>query len=260
MNTMLRRLTQPGIEAFRAWLADLKQQPRLAPPLSLLNDPATSEPIRPDTPIEGRTFATRFDAASYLVDRLDAASIVNPESDAGLWAWLSLFYIDQLCPKKADASRNVRAIASYIPEIGITRRYYRHLLMGPTMLYLAHRTQPERLRALLCSPVHVSTAETYRLFIEHPALIASPASLEVATRLYFDPRTGKLKRGSGSKDGAGCRQFVRFLQQIDCTFDLGAITALDLFLMLPRVFSRFDNAPTLFASQALEMPPESVTK
>lgn len=235
----LRRFTASGIAEFSAYLGHLKETPTLDPPLRLLDDAAASEPFQPEVDVEPQTFASRFEAAQYLAHKLDVPGIVSPERDAGLWAWLSLFYFDQVCPERSDGTRIARALPNYIPEVGMSRRYYRHLLMGPATLYLAHRDDPQRLRALLYGPLHVGTAETYRLFVEHSSLVASSAAVAVATTLYFDPSKNKLKRGAGTKDSGGCRRLVAFLQQIDCTFDLGALSDHGLLDMLPREFAKY---------------------
>lgn len=235
----LRRLTSAGVDDFSAWVGRLNETPTLGPPLRLLADNATSELIQPDIDIEQQAFTNRFDAARYLAEKLTVPGVVNLERDVGLWAWLTLFYFDQLCPQRADGTRKVRALSNYIPEVGMSRRYYRHLLMGPTLMYSAHIRDPECLRALLYGPLHVGTAETYRLFVENSSLVASTAAVGVATTLYFDSRNNKLKRGAGSKERGGCRRLIAFLQQVDCTFDLGAVSRLTLLGMLPREFSKY---------------------
>lgn len=235
----LRRLTNAGVGDFNAWLGRLKDAPALDPPLRLLTDDVTSESFQPEIDVEQQTFANRFGAARYLANKLAVPGVMNPERDVGLWAWLTLFYFDQLCPKRADGTRTVRALANYVPEVGMSRRYYRHLLMGPVLMYLAHIREPECLRALLYGPLHVGTAETYRLFVENSSLVASTAAVGVATMLYFDSKNDKLKRGAGSKESGGCRRLIAFLQQVDCTFDLGAVSRFTLIGMLPREFSKY---------------------
>lgn len=238
----LRRLTAPGIDAFAAYLTQLAAVPTLDPPTRLLAEVGSSEEIKGDTDLEERTFSTRFEAASYLSGKLAEAEIENWERDAGLWAWMTLFYFDQVCPRDHTGARSVKEQARYIPQIDVSRRYYRHMLLGPVSMYRAHTDHPERLLALLSSPMHVATAETYRLFIENPSLIACKAIVEVATELYYDPQQSKVRRGAGSKDAGGCRRLIDFLQQIDCTFDLPELTKDRLTQMLPAEFRRFTAA------------------
>jgi hypothetical protein len=87
--------------------------------------------------------------------------------------------------------------------------------------------------------VSVATSETYRLFIENPALISCRAAVAVATHLYYDPTRGRLRRGAGAKGNGGCRRLVMVLQQFDCTFDLPMLTKEGLLELLPQEFERF---------------------
>jgi hypothetical protein len=235
----LHRLTADGIAQFASYLTQLKAEPTLPPPAHLLTEAGASEPIGADVEVEDKAFATRFDAAAYLDIKLTASGLPSPERDAGLWAWLALFYFDQLCPTGKAGARKVGEQARYIPQINVPRRFYRHMLAGPLVMYRAHADDPKRLLALLSNPMDVATSETYRLFIENTSLIACKAVVEVATWLYYDRARCKLKRGAGSKDAGGCRRLIEYLQQIDCTFDLPILTKERLAGMLPKEFSRF---------------------
>ena len=235
----LARLTASGLDAFAAYLARLAEQPSLDPPLRLLADPGASEPVPGDIEVEDKVFATRFEAAAYLHTQLAASRLRNWNRDAGLWAWLALYYFDQVCPRGAQRSRRVGETARYIPQVDVSRRAYRHTLLGPVTMYHAHADNPERLRGLLSSPMHTATAVTYVLFMENPTLVSCNAIVELATDLYYDPAKGTLRRGAGSRDSGGCRRLIEFLQQIDCTYDLAALDKERLIEMLPREFHRF---------------------
>jgi hypothetical protein len=235
----IRRFTAEGLSQFGAYLGNLRADHQLEPPFYLLADPNASESIDVDGEVENKPFAARFEAAAYLSEKLATTGIQDLDRDAGLWAWLTLFYFDQLCPAAKGGARKVGELARYIPLIETSRRYYRHMLMGPVMMYRAHIDRPNRLLALLSNPMSVATSETYRLFIENPTLIACRAVVDVATWLYYDSARGKLKRGAGSKDAGGCRRLVEYLQQIDCTYDLPIMTKDRLSGMLPSEFRRF---------------------
>jgi hypothetical protein len=234
----LRRLTPNGIAQFTAYLTNLKTDPSLAPPKHLLSEDGASEPVGAEVELEERSFATRLNVAKYLDEMLSPAKLPQIERDVGLWTWLTLFYFDQLCPP-GRSGRKVFEHARYVPQVDMSRRYYRHMLLGPWMMFIAHRDRPERLLALLSNPLDVATSETYRLFIENPSLIACTAVVETATWLYFDYERSRLKRGAGSKDAGGCRRLIEFLQQIDCTFDLPILTQAGLSKLLPDEFKRF---------------------
>jgi hypothetical protein len=235
---ILRRMTNAGMDAFRAWLTQVKSEPSLAAPHWLLTDLPYSEELPVQIEIEPREFSNRLEAAQYLDAKLSNSGLTGIDRDPGLWAWLTLLYIDQVCPMK-KGKRTIGDITRYIPVLGGARRYYRHLLFGPWMMLRAHADNPSRLLGLLSSPMDVATSETFRLFIENPSLISSNAAVAATTRLYFDQETQKLKRGAGSKDNGGCRRLIEFLQQIDLTYDLAGMQAEDLLKLLPNEFRRF---------------------
>jgi hypothetical protein len=235
----IRRFNAEGMTQFEAYLNNVKAEPTLAPPFHLLEDPLATEPLPLDIELDQKPFSARFDAAAYLNEKLSPAVLPGLDRDVPLWTWLALFYFDQLCPPGKGGVRKVGEPARYIPQIEASRRYYRHMLMGPVMMYRVHIDKPNRLLALLSNPMSVATSETYRLFIENPSLIACRAVVEVATWLYYDGTRGKLRRGAGSKEAGGCRRLIEYLQQIDCTYDLPILTKDRLGGMLPEEFRRF---------------------
>ena len=235
----LRRFTPLGLTKFGQYLDQLKAAPTTPPPISwLLSDEDASEPAA-DIEVVDQSFAVRFDAAKYLDGLLSAAKIANVERDAGLWAWLTLLFFDQVCPVGKNGERSAGETARYMPSIDLSRRYYRHLLLGPWLMFVAHRDDPERLRGLLTSKLDVATAETYRLFIENPALFACKAVVSAATKMYYDYGKGRIRRGAGSKEEGGCRRLIDYLQQLDLTFDLQRMTEPQLLMYLPHEFDRF---------------------
>ena len=149
------RLNESGIATFAGWLETLKQGGSVQAPMSLLTNPAATESLAVQVEIEQRTFTTRLEAAEYLFSRFAAAGLTDVDRDRGLWAWLSLFYFDSVCPVGKGGIRKPGAQPRHIPEPGNFRRYYRHLLGGPYRIYRAHRDNPKRAMALLCQPVNL---------------------------------------------------------------------------------------------------------
>ncbi|MGB7157703.1 MAG: hypothetical protein WBD40_06530 [Tepidisphaeraceae bacterium] len=131
----LRRLTPDGIAQFTAYLANLKAEPTLPPPRHLLEEDGASEAVQGDVEVQDKPFATRLEAAKHLDQLLAPADLPQVERDAGLWAWLALYFFDQLCPPGKGGMRKPGELARYVPQIDSSRRYYRHMLLGPlTML------------------------------------------------------------------------------------------------------------------------------
>jgi len=235
----LARLNERGIETLSGYLDSLRTDTRGTYPASTLTDPETSEPLEPPIEIVQRSFANRFEAACYLNDVLARTNIDTPESDRGLWAWLALFFFDQLCPPGNNGRRrNPGERARWIPVVGDFRRYYRHLLAGPYNVLKAHHDNPERTMALLCGPLH-QVSGAYRELAERQELITNPAVVAAATQLYYDAAKGRLKRvGTRSAPGT-VRRFAEVLMQLDVVWDLYQMSPEELIAMLPPEFDRF---------------------
>lgn len=236
----LRRLTNTGVEDFTAWLGRLKETPVLDPPLRLLTDDATSEPFLPEVEVEQQAFANRFDAAKYLAEKLAVPGTVNIERDVGLWAWLTLFYFDQLCPKRADGIRKPRELARYIVAAGNFQRIYRHLLLGPFLIFRAHENDPEVAMAVLGSTLD-KPGDVVEQLASRQEFITNPNIMQCATILYLDPTTCAMKRGAGGKGPGSARRLAVMLNQYDLTYDLSSTRAQDLITMLPGEFGRFKS-------------------
>lgn len=240
----LRRFKESGIHLFAQYLTELKAGGTAAPPIWLLTDDVHTEVVEPETDVPNATFANRLAAAKHLDELFTRAELSEVSRDVGLWAWLSLRYFDQLCPADKSGRREPGqfsdgAYVRLIPAVGANRRYYRHLLLGPYMIFRTYHDSPAMAMSLLVDPPHVATAEAYRLFVENPSLISCRAAVGVATALYFDSDANKMRRGYGRKTGGGCRRLVQVLQQLDLTFDLYSLSVERLLGLLPSEFDPF---------------------
>jgi hypothetical protein len=237
----LRRLTDAGIEAFSNYLAMLRVDPSLPPPVQLLDGAGVSEPLPTQAAVEQRAFASRLAAAEYLHGVLAASELKGIDRDRGLWTWLTLYYFDQVCPLKAKGSRSVKHIARYIPELSNYLRFYRHLLVGPYFIYKSHADLPARATVVLISPLAVP-GEVVEQIASRQELISNKSVLGTLTKLYVDENECKLKRGAGGKGNGAARRFADVLGQFERTYDLYAISESNLYNMLPHEFERFQNA------------------
>jgi hypothetical protein len=112
----LRRLTESGITQFGHYLEQLKAAPTTPPPSWLLTDEAASQSVS-DCDVTEREFASRFDVAAYLGELMNTAGLQAVERDVGLWAWLSLFHFDQVCPPRDGGERKPGERARHIPDV-----------------------------------------------------------------------------------------------------------------------------------------------
>jgi hypothetical protein len=239
----LRKLTSVGIEEFGAYLDLLETEPTRLMPTQLLENSISTDIFGQPTEIEVKTFGTRYAAAEYLDDILVKSGVLEAERDVGLWAWLTLFFFNELCPPTSAGERELRERPAYIPEPANFQRYYRHLLLGPYLIFRAHRDAPKRAMSLLCKPLPIIDDIVAQL-ASRQELITNRALIEVATELYFDPATGTTKRGAGGKGGGSPRRLAEILQQFDVTWDLYAMQVSEFLRILPNEFDRFRSSAT----------------
>jgi hypothetical protein len=234
----MRRFNSDGVGAFITYRNRLTTEPTLPPPIELLEDPAMTELIPGETEVPKQSFANRLEAGKFLNQLLEAGHIQLPERDRGLWAWLTLFYFDEVCPADGHGRRNPQDEARLIPILDNYQRFYRHLLLGPFLIVRAHRDQPERAIAMLCNPLW-KPGEIVEQLASRKELVTNRGVIELATRLYYDPEKNSFKRGAGSRVKGAARRLAALLDQLDLTFYLYGMTADELLALLPQEFDRF---------------------
>ena len=246
----LRRLKEQGISHFTDFLDSLTGETPLPYPSTLLTDPDAAEEVSPPVEIEQRTFGSRYAAAKYLFNLFKDLGLTNIERDRGLWSWLSLFYFEELCPPDGKGGRKPGRRERWL-LVPTSRRFYLHQLAGPYQIYRAHQTNPRITIGLLCGPLNI-IPRVYEEVAESPTLIASPAVVETATRLYYNPKTNSVRRNRSGNGGP--RRFVGVLAQFDVTWDISSLSTDDLWKLLPEEFSQFKHMyePELFESLKLE--------
>lgn len=233
---ILRKFNASGIQQFSDFLIELGEDPTRPVPESLLTDNQLTTEVQPEINICKRQFANRLDCAQYLHETLVSAETAELR-DAGLWAWLSLFYFDEVCPSR-NGSRFPHAKARHIPQMTNFQRFYRHLLLNPFMIYDAHFGHLHEVMAVLASAVD-SPGDVPEQFASRQELITNRGVLGLATTLYYDPKKKRLKTGAGGKSNGSPRRLAKFLNQIDLTYDLYEMKSIDFGSILPREFDRF---------------------
>ncbi len=233
MERLARSLNRIGVERFRAFLGELRAGATIRLPEELIDDPAFSQELPVDVTIDVRTFTDRLDMAKHLNDQLGPLGREITDSDAGLWAWLTLVYFDQLCPVGDDGARRPGQDYRHLLMFGYRHRY-RHLLFGPYQIYRRHA---ELAKLLLGGPPH-SESGIYHEIVSRQDLIANKGVLQAAATLYLDPRRGRPKSGAqGSHRQPGTvRRFVRILQQLDLTYDIYGLSGEQVLGLLPPEF------------------------
>jgi hypothetical protein len=231
----IRALTNAGLERFEDYLAKLHQGERISAPIESLESDYTSRTVSTNSEVEDRGFASRMEAVEYLANALKNMDASERDHDRGLWAWLSLFYFDRLCPADAEGRRSPGQSYRYIPSTH-WQHYYRHLLLGP---YRIHTVCGKTGRVMLCNAFgsHGDFAEQ---LASRQELLVNPALMELVDRLYFDPLLNRAKRGAATDRKPGTlRRLIDLVNQLDLTYDLYAITPDELEDLLPAEFDRW---------------------
>lgn len=230
--TTVRALNGAGIERFRAYLAALRAGHASDPPRELLTDASCTEELSVDVPIGPERFATRWGAGESLCSRLAPLPAGEVEGNPGLWAWLALYYFDQLAPRRTGGLRRPGRDYRHVADFGFRYRY-RHLLYGPFAVYRRHRGHAI---LLLSGPLHVEQG-VYQEITSRQDLIASRGVVEALNALYLDRARGLPKRGAQRAERPGSlRRFVRLLQQLDLTYDIYGMSGSAIVDLLPPEF------------------------
>lgn len=245
-STRIRRLNEEGMRRMREFLKSLDAEaaPSFDQARYLLSSPDTGQALPNAVEVDGdKVFARRFDLAAYLHERVPRLGVIDPIRDAGLWAWLALLWFEQLCPASKNGARKAGEHYRFIPELDNYRTRYRHRVLGPYIIYSAHRQDPHRAMCMLCQPppIHPDTAEQ---LASRQYLIQSAALIGTATELYYDPSTRDLRKGATTYKGkepkpGTLRRLVDVSAQFDRTFDLLGMAPDQFVSLLPREFGRF---------------------
>ena len=180
---------------------------------------------------------SRLEVAESLHTVLHSNSNLEAlEADQGMWSWLAAAWMPLLF-ENSPRSAKIGERARWILDKQKTR-YYRHLLAGPYFIYRHHYPNPEKALSILGGPVVVPGELVGQIAASSD--IAYSVGAEVATLLYFDPITGRPKKGSGGS-GAGSprRLTAAYLNQIDLTVDYRGMNAQQILAILPREFDIF---------------------
>lgn len=239
MTTDLRSFTNEGLREFQQFLhrtkkAGMSEEGRD----DLLQGEGYTRVVPADIRVAPRDFENRLEVGEHFLRLF--RDVDETLLQSGVWAWLSLYYFDSVCPPDDNGRRQVGDITRYIPDPANFQRYYRHLLRGPFTICRAYREDPEIALAVLCPPVD-KPGDVVENLVSRQDLVTCPTVMEVATILYVNKK-GKHRRGAANKSNGGARRLASVLMQLDVTYDLFDISAQDLLDMLPEEFDIFRTA------------------
>lgn len=233
MAQMVRALNNVGIERFRAYLVRLRSGALDDPPRELLEEAGCTTELTVEVMVERRDFASRLDVAKHLCEVLGALPPEDTDRNKGLWTWMSLFFFDQVCPKRQDGARRPGQDYRHVPDFGYRYRH-RHLLYGPYQVYRRHGADSI---LLLSGPVY-SESTIYHEIASRQDFIANKGVVEATLRLYLDRNRAAPKQGSQDPKAqpGTIRRFVRVLQQLDVTYDIYGMSSKQILELLPHEF------------------------
>ncbi len=233
----VRRFNNQGLEKFSEFLDSISDDKPFNYPEELLTDNESTEELTPPIEIEKRFFGSRYAASEYFFSIFKNSGILNIPRDKGLWAWLSLYYFDELCPADSKGRRRLGEQARWIPQMS-WRRYYRHLLAGPYIIYSAYNSNPKPAMLVLCGPLD-KPGDIVEQIASRQEIITNKGLMEAASKIYYDSSAKKPKRGAASKVKGSVRRFTDILDQFDVTWDLYSINTETVISMLPNEFRKF---------------------
>jgi hypothetical protein len=207
MAEVICAFNKDGIAAFSKWLE--AGAVGVMPP-DLLNDGQFSTVLCEPQSSFGQ-YKDRYELGCGLVEMLRDLDSREISYDRGLWTWLAARLFDQICPIDAEGKRILRRVYVYV--LSDARLYYRHLVRTPWFLVSRHG---EACRFILASSAgDLAPLSRQSDLLDQLAarqfVISSPTLIAAATRLYVDTRTGRQKRGAGSK-GRGSHAGLRLSQ------------------------------------------------
>ena len=234
MTKFIRRLNDEGLNTFEKYINERVCNKNPASVNFLLEDERFSESLVLDIKIENRAFETRYDMGQYLTEIFGLIDMQPFLGDRGIWSWIALFWFDQLCLPNAKPSKPY----NYILSSNYNHRP-RHAIFTTWMLVNRYK---ERSRFLL-SKAPDKRGELIEQLAARQHLINCKGVMLAADRLYSDNKQKTFKKGSTSRTRRGnVDRFIKYLQQLELTYDLGTITEDALTSMLPDEYSAFLNS------------------
>jgi hypothetical protein len=234
MKVITRALNERGLARFQGWLETGAAGDA---PFELLTDPDTSDSVPGAGEVDQRDFPSRYELALHILDALEGCDFGRISFHKGLWSWLSLFYLDLIAPENSEGKRS-RPPTYALILTPFYREYYRHIVRESVILAREHG---EFSQVLLVSPTGgIKVTASLVEIASRQELCSYPSVVELAFRLYFDARRRAVRRGIAANERPGSvRRLAVVLQQLSLNFDLQAMSARQVFDLLPGEFERW---------------------
>ncbi|MDH2382842.1 hypothetical protein [Bradyrhizobium sp. CER78] len=247
MTKRLRKLNDEGMRRFAEYLAAGASGDA---PLSLLDNPETSDQLVPAVLVSEKVFDSRYELGVYLNSILGAFDAAVISGDRNLWTSLALLWFEQICPKGSDGLRDVMEEYRYILS-GDYRHYYRHLVRSPWYLVRQHGENARFL--LVASKQNNHPLSVHGEILEQVGgrqqVLASKPIIAAANKLYLDPSTGRPRKGVAGRGRGSAHRFGMVLRQLALTYDPEIMSDEGLITILPDEFGGWKRHLTRTAGQ-----------
>lgn len=226
----LYEFTDAGLRLFQQTVSGAVEEEVLD-----LADPNLVVRITGTGEFDAKEFATAKEMAAAIVKSLNSMPLAALLSRSGLWAWLTFVLRDTLFPKDSTGRRKYGEVHRWLPsDPNDWQKAQRHLVRMPVILYSSLGQNADH---LLCTKPSVLPEIREQLTSQQDMF--HPAFQGAARLLYFDEKSGHLKRGAGGKAGGSPRRLARVRQQLDVTWDMFDLSAQRFLEILPHEFNRF---------------------
>jgi len=239
MSIIIRRFNEQGVQAFESLLARFRELKAIVnSDLEglLFNDLYTSQV--PDTDqMDLPESNSKSEISTAIITALNLEGNVKLFYDQGLWTWLAALMLKRLVPPdKVNGELHFKESALYVLETSNWKRYYRHLVAFPCWIKC---TLKESGKIFMRGDIH-QRGEAVEQLAAVQDIQRNTSILDAATLLYFDDKSGKLRKGAASKDTGGTlRRFREVIKQFKVTYDLNAMTGQQIVDLLPGEFSKW---------------------
>jgi hypothetical protein len=245
MKTKVRAFNDIGIAKFTTWLDD----PVGPPPYALLEDSSVCVLVDDGYQIDAtKKFQTSYDLGKYLVEEVFANNTDRFVllSNHGMWAWLSLTFIDSLL-KKERSSKAGKPLAKPHYIMQSPRLAYRLITRTAWDLVNLHGEAAKIALGSLKSP----WGEMAEQMSARQEIYAHRSFWPVASTLYAAPdgsvkagatsqRTKTARRDPKSKAGlGGVRRLPFTFKQFERTYNLRRMTSVQIVDLLPAEYQRW---------------------
>lgn len=174
--------------------------------------------------------------AEMVINAAGSHDLTDSVDDAGLWAWLTYVFRDQLFPK----SKGVRKIGEYhkwYPAAANDfQKAQRHLIRMPVIAVL---TLEDSCDHLLCN--RPSSPGEVREQLTSQQDMFTKNFQSACQRLYYDEDKQTNRKGAAGKGAGSARRLAAVRKQLDVTWDMTDLEADEILGLLPAEFEKFQT-------------------